>query len=200
MACPSHLEMLDCAQPACACGLRVPQEKWPLRTHGVKFTFRDALSVQIDRLPVFYKQRDALFFPTWAYVRPPPTWDVFRCPSWRPPSGLVSACIRPFVPLCSGRAGIETLRALQPPSGHQALELMPSPAEGHLHVTCCRSTDSPAAFSRLTGLQWLPESQTRATNCSVPKHAWPDGAVFAVAALNLFAMAIAGDLRLAAQN
>ena len=121
----------------------------------------------------------------------PPTWDVFRCPSWRPPSGLVSACIRPFVPLCSGRAGIETLCAVQPPLGHQALELMPSPAEGHLHVTCCRSTDSPAAFSRLTGLQWLPESQTRATNCSVPMHAWTDGAVFAVAACNLFAMAIA---------
>ena len=27
-------------------------------------------SIQIDRLPVFYKQRDALFFPTWAYVVP----------------------------------------------------------------------------------------------------------------------------------
>ena len=47
-----------------------PAREGPLRTQCVRMTVTGALPVQIDRLPVFYKQRDALFFPTWAYVVP----------------------------------------------------------------------------------------------------------------------------------
>ena len=28
------------------------------------------MCVQIDRMPVFFKQRDNMFFPTWAFVVP----------------------------------------------------------------------------------------------------------------------------------
>ena len=49
-------------------GLKAPAREGPLRTHCIRITV--TLPVQIDRLPVFYKQRDALFFPTWAYVVP----------------------------------------------------------------------------------------------------------------------------------
>jgi hypothetical protein len=33
------------------------------------------LSMSIAKLPVFYKQRDLLLFPAWAYALP--TWSVF---------------------------------------------------------------------------------------------------------------------------
>ena len=79
---------------------------WPLSTHCAKFTVTDAPPVQIDRLPVFFKQRDALFFPTWAYVVPT---NLGRIPvSFLETTIWVGECMLQInVPLCSGRAGLE---------------------------------------------------------------------------------------------
>ena len=94
-----------------------------------------------------------------------PTWDACQSPSWRLPSGSVSPCCKHVVPLCNSRAGVEICdtRGTAAPFGPPALGSGCHHLQRHLHVTCCRSTDDPAALSRLTWLQWLPDPQSEAT-------------------------------------
>lgn len=115
----------------------------PLRTRRVKFIITDAFLVQIERLPVFYKQRDALFFPPWAYVVPT---TLGRLPvSFVESTIWVDECmLQTFCAFLQRQAWFCILRHYMHCSPRRATSFWiwtPSLAEGHLHVTCCSNIE-----------------------------------------------------------